>query len=183
MPAPIFFQKLGLFVLPDFLDPVSRQGLCQQISNAPAQKASVFTASGEEHWDLDSRSVNTCLLSKQTTALLNRRLLELQPALEKHFGTHLAGCEPPQYLIYNSGDFFKAHQDVGGYEVKDAIRRRRVSVVIFLNPESQEPEEGYLRRGPSNFFWSPGWAAMGKVCIPFECRTRPPHCVSIRQIA
>jgi SM-20-related protein len=168
MPASAFFQRLGLFVLPDFLDPKYTMELCSHLAAAPMERASVVGSNGEQRLNLESRKVDACVLPKETTAPLRQRLLEIQPALEKHFGTPLARCEPPQYLIYNPGDFFKAHQDIGGYDVKHAIRERRVSVVIFLNRESQEPAEGAYGEGHLTFYGLMEGPQWGKCAFPLD---------------
>jgi len=152
MPPPVFFQKLGLFVLPDFLDPQSKVELCRQLTTAPSEKAIVVGLNGAETINLDSRNVAICIVSKQTSALLQQRLLEIKPDLEKHFGVRLAGCEDPQFLNYGPGNFFRPHQDIGGYEAKHAIRHRSVSVVIFLNRESEVPTEDTYGGGQLTFY-------------------------------
>jgi len=55
-------------------------------------------------------------------------------ALESHFGTTLTDCERPQFLRYETGDFFVRHQDgnTDQYEF-DHLRVRRISIVVFLN--------------------------------------------------
>jgi SM-20-related protein len=152
MPASFFFQQLGLFILPRFLDADSCAEFCQQMAAAPAEKALVTASDGEERLDLHSRKVDSSILPKEITAPLKQRLLEIQPALEQHFGIRLGGCESPEYLLYHPGDFFKPHRDGGSSEVNEEIRRRRVSVVIFLNQESPEPAEGAYGEGQLTFY-------------------------------
>lgn len=152
MPPPLFFQNLGLFVYSDFLKSQYRIELCRHLTSAPSEKAVVIDLNGVETINLGSRNVDICLVSKELTAPLLQRLLEIKPDLEKHFGMRLIDCEDPQYLNYDSGDFFKPHQDIGGYEGKHAIRCRRVSVVIFLNRESEEQADGAYGGGQLTFY-------------------------------
>lgn len=81
-------------------------------------------------------------LSQLTVEYVSRRLLELKPEVERHFSITVGDCEEPQFLRYRVGDFFVAHQDGNTGMVKLATDARRVSVVIFLNRQSDSPEEG-----------------------------------------
>lgn len=152
MPKPDFFRPLGLFVVPEFLDCTSGTTLIDQILSFPAEKGMVVKPSGEETVAEDVRKVKSSIIPKEIRLPLQQRLMGLIPDLEKHFSVTLDGCEPPQFLIYNPGDFFKPHKD-GAHGGKHAsIRRRRVSVVIFLNQESHEPSQGTYGQGHLTFY-------------------------------
>jgi predicted 2-oxoglutarate/Fe(II)-dependent dioxygenase YbiX len=73
---------------------------------------------------------------------VKRMLMDGRPALERHFGVALGEVEDPQFLRYQEGDFFVAHQDGNTPLVWDDSRFRRISAVVFLNPQSPEPAEG-----------------------------------------
>lgn len=76
----------------------------------------------------------------QTTAARVRQLFARQrPALERHFGVALGECEEPQFLRYETGDFFVAHQDGNTPLIHDDSRFRIVSAVIFLSEQSGDP--------------------------------------------
>jgi predicted 2-oxoglutarate/Fe(II)-dependent dioxygenase YbiX len=60
--------------------------------------------------------------------------------IQEHFGVELTGCELPQFLRYEEGDFFVAHQDGNTPLVYDDTRFRKVSAVIFLSTPSEEVE-------------------------------------------
>jgi SM-20-related protein len=59
--------------------------------------------------------------------------------IEAHFDVALSSCEAPQFLRYETGDFFVPHQDGNTPLVHDHSRFRRISVVIFLSTPSAEP--------------------------------------------
>lgn len=75
------------------------------------------------------------VLSTQIVSLFTA----IRPQLEDHFSVALAGCEPPQFLRYASGDFFVAHQDGNTPLIRDDSRFRKVSVVLFLSAASHQP--------------------------------------------
>ena len=73
--------------------------------------------------------------AKQVTALL----MQKKEALESHFGVALSSCEPPQFLYYQPGDYFVAHQDGNTPLIHDHSRFRKISAVIFLSAFSDAP--------------------------------------------
>jgi predicted 2-oxoglutarate/Fe(II)-dependent dioxygenase YbiX len=75
----------------------------------------------------------------ETQAHVRLQLRERKTEIEEHFGITLSECEEPQFLRYQQGDFFVAHQDGNTPLIFDHTRHRRVSVVIFLNSQSTEP--------------------------------------------
>lgn len=56
-----------------------------------------------------------------------------------HFGVEVSECEEPQFLRYQMGDFFVAHQDGNTGLLRLDTERRLVSTVIFLSRESDSP--------------------------------------------
>jgi SM-20-related protein len=152
MPRANFFEKLGFFVLPDFLEPEYIAQLRSDIEAAPKEKGSVTQPGSDLYVDLDLRSVDACTPPKNVRAPIKERLRDLQPVIERHFGIPLGGYERVQYLAYRSGDFFKLHKDVGSHGSHEVIRSRRVSVVIFLNRQSQAPAHDAYGDGELTFY-------------------------------
>ena len=132
------------------------------MATAPREKGMVVKAGGIDSLDEDLRKVDAAVLPKETWEALWKRFTGLIPELETHFHLKITGCEPPHHLIYHPGDFFKPHADGGGTGQSDFTRRRRVSAVIFLNPESNEPAEGTFGDGRLTFHGlldGPKWEA------------------------
>jgi SM-20-related protein len=164
MPGSRLFEQLGLFVVPNFLESFAGIELCRAMEQAPAEKALVARADGVECLDEESRKVESSILPKEARSQLKARFRELAPALAEHFGCSILGCESPTYLIYKEGDFFKPHTDGGGDQVRHEIRLRRVSAVLFLNRQSQEPAEGAYGGGKLTFYGlldGPQWEKCG----------------------
>jgi SM-20-related protein len=78
----------------------------------------------------------------ETVELVLNRLLARMDAVGAHFGVKLSECEDPQFLRYEKGHFFVAHQDGNTGLLRLNTEQRLVSVVIFLSLESESPEEG-----------------------------------------
>jgi SM-20-related protein len=152
MPGPEFFRQAGFFVLPGFLEPESILHLRHEMASAPREKALVVKPGGIECLDEGVRKVEASVLPKEMMAQLKERLRGLVPALEKHFHVQIADCESPQYLIYRPGDFFTPHSDGGRPGQTEYTQHRRVSAVIFLNRESDEPAEETYGAGRLTFY-------------------------------
>jgi SM-20-related protein len=72
-------------------------------------------------------------LAAEEASLVSSRLEAVRPALQRRFAEGTLAWEGPQFLLYRTGDFFVPHRD-RPVEPEDAVsRRRRVSIVIFLN--------------------------------------------------
>lgn len=66
---------------------------------------------------------------RQVLARIEARRAEI----ETWYGAALDACEAPQFLRYDPGDYFVAHQDGNTPLVHDRSRHRRVSLVIALS--------------------------------------------------
>lgn len=135
MPSPGFFSSLGLFLRHGFLDPALCARLRSEMRAASSEKASVVRK-GSDAVDESIRKVLCASLEESTALLVGERLLELEPRLEQHFGVSLTGCDGPQFLMYSDGAFYGPHRDKGG---SPELAKRQVSIVVFLNAQSEEP--------------------------------------------
>jgi SM-20-related protein len=83
---------------------------------------------------------------------VSKRLLDHKRTFEQHFSLSLHDCENPQFLRYNVGDFFVAHQDGNtGLLRLSSDAERKVSVVIFLNGQSEHADSGTYSGGSLKF--------------------------------
>jgi SM-20-related protein len=85
------------------------------------------------------RKVTRLSVPAATGAHMAARFTAVRPALEARFALALGACEPPQFLRYQAGDFFVAHQDGNTPLVHDDSRFRRISLVLFLADQSDAP--------------------------------------------
>ena len=80
--------------------------------------------------------------SVETVDLIVNRLRVCMDQVAEHFAVKLSETEDPQFLRYQKGDFFVAHQDGNTGLLQLDTERRLVSTVIFLSRETASPEEG-----------------------------------------
>ena len=80
--------------------------------------------------------------SAETVELIVGRLVGSMDKVAGHFGVEVSECEEPQFLRYQIGDFFVAHQDGNTGLLQLDTEGRLVSTVIFLSRESDSPGVG-----------------------------------------
>lgn len=134
----LFFRTVGFFVLPGFLTQEEAAQLRTQAGGGSWEDANVVRG-GDVVVDRDHRRTKRVDLDGATDKLLTARVQTLRPRIESHFGLTLEELQPVQLLIYGVGDFFSLHTDTKDRPgVPDFLKRRRVSVVVFLGHEGTE---------------------------------------------
>lgn len=152
MPFADFFSHLGLFVVKGFLNTEVCRQLRTEMRTAQHVPATIVKDSAYVVNE-GARKTDLAQVSAATSSFVKNRLLELKPDVASHFGLSLTDCQPPKLLIYKTGYFFAPHVDQGpGANVPELERERQLSVVIFLNGESDEPEPGSYCGGALTFY-------------------------------
>jgi SM-20-related protein len=148
-----FFERFGFFVRPGLLNAEEAERLRSEMAGSAGKAATVAEGETADELDEGQRSTKWAQVSDETRADVHERLLSLKPSLEAHFGTEFAGCQKPQFLVYREGDFFGAHHDTSTEEdAADFVRERRISVVLFVNGQSDDPRPGMFGGGALTFY-------------------------------
>lgn len=165
MPDANFFTRFGIFVYQEFLSAELCKKIRSEVRLSNINFSAGITKNGEDRIDESIRKTKAVKVTKETKLLVKTHLLALQLRLEKHFHATLADCETPQFLAYREGDFFLAHTDSStSTDAHEYIQQRRVSVVIFLNGESQIAEQDTYTGGALTFYGliqQPRWEKYG----------------------
>jgi SM-20-related protein len=149
--------RFGLFVLRGFFDERTREEIVGAMRSAPGAPVTVYGQGSSGSIDERVRKGVRHEPSRETVESVRRRLLECKREVEEHFRLSLSECEEPQFLRYRAGDFFVAHQDGNTGMLRLDQEARRVSVVIFLSRQSDDPDEGDYCGGSLVFHeWRPG---------------------------
>ncbi|MEO6723815.1 MAG: 2OG-Fe(II) oxygenase [Blastocatellia bacterium] len=152
MPDAGFFTQLGLVAIINFLDTELCESFRVEMESAVDFPATV-RAGREDVVDETVRRVSKVKVSPESKLLLDARLREVQPEMERHFGVTLRGFEKPQFLVYREGCFYTPHQDsTDDDEAEDYFKQRKVSVVIFLNDESDTAQRDSYGGGRLTFY-------------------------------
>jgi predicted 2-oxoglutarate/Fe(II)-dependent dioxygenase YbiX len=130
-----------LFVIPNFLDEQKSKAIVAELRAAPGAQATVYGKTVSGSVDGRVRKAMRQIPSAETVEYVQERLWECKREVENHFSVRLSECEEPQFLQYRVGDFFVAHQDGNTGMMQMDSEARRVSVVIFLNEQSEVSKE------------------------------------------
>jgi len=146
MPGAAFFRNLGLFLIEDFLEADLCSRICAEMRSAAAEMGRIVSENGERRIDENVRRVMCATVQGPIEDSVKARLEAVRPRLQEHFGIALSANPHPEFLIYKEGAFYKPHADAV-YDPNDPVHRRRVSVVVFLNRDSEKPAQDHYCGG------------------------------------
>lgn len=145
LPDASYFK---LYLIKDFFDAHTCGEIIAELSAAQISAATVYGRGDSASVDERTRKAARLLPTTQTVESVTSRLLERKEEVGTHFGLTLSSCEDPQFLRYRVGDFFVAHQDGNtGMMQSEREQRRKISVVIFLNEQSEMAKAGCYSGG------------------------------------
>lgn len=173
MPSTRFFERLGLFMRPAFLDPNACARMRADFELAAWKKGTVARAEQLECLDENVRKVRCVDVTEKMWRGIRSDLLALKPELEQHFGATLTGCHGPDFLVYERGAFYTPHLDSGTH-----YGQRRVSLVLFLNGSSDEQTPDGYTGGELTFHGLLSGAEWEK--CPFPLKGEPGLLVAFR---
>jgi SM-20-related protein len=133
---------IDLLEIRDFLDHAACEALRAELRQAAGSAAALLGRDGPGEVRPQVRRATRLAVPSGTSARLTTLLMARKEALERRFGLALSSCEEPQFLRYEAGDFFVAHQDGNTPLVHDDSRFRKISAVIFLGAQSEMPSRG-----------------------------------------
>jgi SM-20-related protein len=131
-----------LLIERDFLDAAACGRIVAEMRSARTAPATVYGLAEGGAVDERVRRTTRVYPSQETDALVRRMLLERMGAAGAHFGVRLGELEEPQFLRYEVGGHFVAHQDGNTGLLRSDQESRRVSLVVFLNTQSDTPAAG-----------------------------------------
>jgi SM-20-related protein len=134
-------SQIDLHLIEKFFDEETCRELIAEMARSASAAAVIYGRDESGAVDQRVRKVARLQLLPQTVEYVRQRLIECRESLGKHFGMTVQSCEEPQFLRYQVGDFFVAHQDGNtGMVALASDASRRISVSIFLNGETETPQ-------------------------------------------
>jgi len=115
--------------------------IVDEMSALQGRSSVVYGSSQAGIVDESSRRSLRLTPSDETINLIAGRLRACMDQVARHFSVAVSEYEEPQFLRYQKGDFFVAHQDGNTGLLRLDTERRLVSTVILLSRESESPAE------------------------------------------
>jgi SM-20-related protein len=158
MITPEAAAEFNLYLVKGFFDAPTCEEIIAELSRSPVAPATTYGRNESGHIDERVRRTTQVKPSIETVELVKRQLSGKREEIGAHFRISLGNVEDPQFLKYRVGDFFVAHQDGNtGMLRLDREQSRKVSVIIFLNRQSETPESGAYGGGSLVISeWRPG---------------------------
>ncbi len=127
-----------LYLISDFFDSRDCREMIAELERSEVSAATVYGEGDSASIIERTRRTARLFPTNEIVARVKQRLIESMKEIGSHYGLNLCSCEEPQFLRYNMGDFFVAHQDGNtGMMRSEREQRRKISVVIFLNQQSE----------------------------------------------
>lgn len=161
--------KYELLVARGFLDESTCNRIIEEALIATHRPATVYGLTDSGAVEERVRKASRFTPSATAVEFVTQRLLDYKQTVERHFQTTLRDVEEPQFLRYQVGDFFVAHQDGNTGLIRivtDAARK--ISIVIFLNRQTDEPIPGTYCGGSLKFSDYRAEAAEREFSVPAE---------------
>jgi SM-20-related protein len=166
MPGPAFFEQFAILSIHDFLPVEFCRQLCFEMQNATTTVGAIWNPHTGDHVEEAVKKRKEIIgLSPEVESLIREKLLRRMPQLADHFKVELSGIQPLKFTRYDKDDYYRMHLDVSPHQDAPSILNdRKVSIIVFMNQEGGELEEGDYRGGNLTFYGLLGdrqWQGVG----------------------
>jgi predicted 2-oxoglutarate/Fe(II)-dependent dioxygenase YbiX len=169
MPQAGFFKRFGIFVRPGFLPPELCRQIIAEMLQSSSVRATVGKKGGEYVIDERIRKASFAAVAAATVEQADARFDAVRPELSSYFQVPLDRHQRLQFLHYRTGDHYAPHRDSRTDPLGAAISKaRKISAVVFLNGQSEQPVDGTFAGGALTFYGLMTAPGMENAGIPLE---------------
>lgn len=134
-------NDFDVYRVKNFFDARMCRNLLGELRDCPTVPSKIYGQEASDSVNENIRKSDFLMPSRATVEIITKRLSNCREKVGEHFGLSLNECEEPQFLRYRVGDFFVAHQDGNtGMLRSEREQRRKVSIVIFVNSQTEIPQ-------------------------------------------
>jgi SM-20-related protein len=153
VPSPEHFGRFGIFTRRNAMSDDLCARVCDAMMTAIASDGAIW------HPHHDGDAVVEAKRRKEMTGVPSELERVVQEVLDSHrdevtsfFATEVARLQPLKFVRYDDGDHYRLHVDVtSASSAPELLRNRRISVVLFLNDQADDAEEGCYCGGRLTF--------------------------------
>ncbi len=160
-------KRLGLYFREGFLTTVECADLSRLMTATAGHASSVYGRASSAERKIGTRRTSSIDLDASRDLEMQARFTACRDDLARHFSVALSEHEPPQYLVYREGSYYRPHRDRRALPETPADEGdRRVSAVVFLSQPDTAGSADYAG-GELRFFDlidAPEWRGIGLVC-------------------
>lgn len=154
-----FFTRQGLlFAQPNFLTATEIQDLHPQLAEKKTAMAPTIGQNSQAD-NLYKRKTAQIEVSDTLRHLISDRLIALRAPLESFFQVQLTGLEPPGFLKYLPGYYFKPHRDwqpaFAEHPGMSHLPPRKISTILLLSRAVEHPSHPQEYSGGELVFYLP----------------------------
>jgi SM-20-related protein len=173
MPFPDFFKQFGICPVYEFLSAEFCRQLCFEMENATAIEGAIWNQNTGNHVEEKVKKRKEIIgLRPESESPVKEKLLQLMPQIAEHFKVELNDVQPIKFTRYDTGDYYRMHIDVSPHRnAPSIIDDRKISIIIFVNQEGEDLDEGDYCGGNLTFYGlldDPQWQGVG---LPLESET------------
>ncbi len=170
MPFPDFFKQFGIHSIYEFLSTQFREQLRSEIQNATAATGTIWNPNAGQHIEENVKKRKEMVgMPSESDLFIRGKLIQLMPQIAEEFGVELEDVQPLKFTRYDTGDYYRYHTDNShNPDAPAGINDRKVSIIIFVNQEGEDLEEGDYCGGNLTFYGlldDPQWRGIG---LPLE---------------
>lgn len=147
-----YLNRPRLLVLKDWLDAQICTKIRSEIDLLTDYESKIVSQNLSLEVEKKVQKTSEIFISEPTSLLVQCRLIDLKPALEKFFSLELTELQKPRFLPYDLEYFNVGYTDSETeIEFSNCIKHPHVSIIIFLNNQTEQLDKNSCNKACLTF--------------------------------